>query len=291
MEKWTSDYYEAIEFNLSSHGQAHFEVSKVSHSYVPLHWHESVEIISILEGELSVTADQQQYQLQAGDCIILNPYILHSTVSVSGNTALLLQIPIRSFMGYTAHFVNRQFICDPLTADPEQRKQLGQITELLKGIMELEQSGDPVARLRSVSLLWELLYELQTNFSRPISGAAFAQSSRKNRQRLGAVITYTEAHYNEAVTLEAVARELHLQVNYFCHFFKKNTGMTYLQYLNEYRLAKVYHDLIVTDIPLKYLLERHGFTNYKRFRELFYEKFQMTPGTVREKQAAHTMIH
>ena len=283
MEKRTSDYYETIEFNLSSHGQAHFEVSKVSHSYVPLHWHESVEIISVLDGELSVTANQQQYQLRAGDCIVLNPYILHSTISVSGNTALLLQIPIRSFTGYTAHFINRQFICDPLTTDPERRSQLGRITELLKGIMELEQSGDSVARLRSISLIWELLYELQTNFSRPISEAAFEASSRKNRERLAAVIAYTEAHYNETVTLEAVARELHLQVNYFCHFFKKNTGMTYLQYLNEYRLAKVYHDLIVTDIPLKYLLERHGFTNYKRFRELFYEKFQTPPSAVRGK--------
>lgn len=286
MEKRAQDYYESIEFNLSSHGQAHFEVSKVSHSYVPLHWHESVEIISVLEGELSVTADQQQYQLKAGDCIILNPYVLHSTVSVSGNTALLLQLPIHSFTGYTAHFVNRQFICDPLTTDPKHRKQLNQVAELLKGIMKLEQSGDPVARLRSVSLLWELLYELQTNFSRPISEAAFEQSSRKNRERLSAVIAYTEAHYNEAVTLEAVAQELHLQVNYFCHFFKKNTGLTYLQYLNEYRLAKVYHDLIVTDIPLKHLLERHGFTNYKRFRELFHEKFQMTPGAIRAKQEA-----
>ena len=90
MEKRTPDYYETIEFNLSSHGQAHFEVSKVSHSYVPLHWHESVEIISVLDGELSVTADQHQYQLRAGNCIILNPFVLHSTVSVNGNTALLL---------------------------------------------------------------------------------------------------------------------------------------------------------------------------------------------------------
>ena len=81
-----------------------------------------------------------------------------------------------------------------------------------------------------------------------------------------------------------MARELHLQVNYFCHFFKKNTGMTYLNYLNEYRLAKVYHDLIVTDIPLKHLLERHGFTNYKKFRQSFHEKFQTTPRVVRGNQ-------
>ena len=41
---------------------------------------------------------------------------------------------------------------------------------------------------------------------------------------------------------------------------------------------------------VKHLLERHGFTNYKRFRELFYEKFQTTPSAVRGKQELHAAI-
>lgn len=282
MEKHPSELYEVIEFNLSAHGQAHFEITKDAHSYVPLHWHDAVEVICVLRGELTVTVDQMEYKLHDGNCFILNPYVLHSTISVSGNEGLLLQIPIDAFLDCMTPVKNRQIICDPLTMDSAQKERLGGITKLLKQMMESEQSGDPAARLRSVSLLLELLYELYTYFSRPVSEADF-EHSRKNRERLSAVIAYTDAHYNETVTLEAVARELHLQVNYFCHFFKKNTGMTYLQYLNEYRLAKVYHDLIVTDIPLKYLLERHGFTNYKRFRELFYEKFQTTPSAVRGK--------
>lgn len=286
MEKHTPDSYELIEFNLSAHGEAHFEVSKVSRSYIPLHWHDAVEIISVLEGELTVTVDQEEYPLREGDCIILNPYVLHSTISVSGNMALLLQIPIHAFVDCMGPVVNRQVICDPMTTDPVQKKRLNEITEFLKQMMELEQSGDPAARLRSMSLLLELLYELYTYFSRPVSEADFEQS-RKNRERLSAVIAYTEAHYSEAVALESVARNLHLQVNYFCQFFKKHTGMTYHQYLSEYRLAKIYHDLLVTDVPLKHLLERHGFTNYKLFRKLFYEKFQTTPSTVREKQKAN----
>lgn len=289
MERHPSELYELIEFNLSAHGQAHFEITKDAHSYVPLHWHDAVEVICVLRGELTVTVDQMEYKLHDGNCFILNPYVLHSTISVSGNEGLLLQIPIDAFLDCMGTIKNRQIICDPLTTDPVQKRQLDGITGLLKQMMESEQSGDPAARLRSVSLLLELLYELYTYFSQPVSEADFAQS-RKKRERLSAVIAYTEAHYNEVVALEAVARELHLQVNYFCHFFKKNTGMTYLQYLNEYRLAKVYHDLVVTDVPLKHLLERHGFTNYKRFRELFYEKFQTTPSAVRGKQELHAAI-
>ena len=283
MEKQVTHNYEMIEYNLSAHGQAYFEISKVPHSYVSLHWHDAVEVISVLEGELSVTADQQEYRLHAGNCIILNPYILHSTISTNGNMSLLLQIPIHAFEDCFGAFVNRQLSCDPLTTDPARQRQLDRITELLRKMMAQELSGDPASRLRSMGFLLELIYELYTHFSYPVSEAAFEQS-RKNRERLSAVIAYTEAHYSESVSLDAVAGELHLQTNYFCHFFKKNTGMTYQSYLTEYRLAKVYHDLIVTDIPLKHLLERHGFTNYKKFRQSFYERFQTTPGAVRGDQ-------
>lgn len=285
MGKQLANNYELIEYNLSANGQAYFEISKVPHSYVSLHWHDAVEIISVLEGELSVTADQQEYQLRAGHCIILNPYVPHSTISTSGNMSLLLQVPIHAFADCFDSSTNRQFICDPLTTNPVHREHLDHISNLLAQMMEQELSGNPISRLRSMSLLLELIFELYTHFSQSISEAAF-EKSRKNRERLSAVLAYTEAHYNELVTLEDVANELHLQVNYFCYFFKKHTGMTYLNYLNEYRLAKVYHDLVVTDIPLKHLLERHGFTNYKKFRQSFHEKFRTTPSVVRRNQKA-----
>lgn len=285
MESGQAKPYEWIECNLSAHGQAYFEFSKVPHSYVAPHWHDAVEIISVLEGELHVEAEQREYELRAGNCIILNPFIAHSTLSLRGNTSLLLQIPVQAFTDCVDTFENRQLFCDPLSEDPAHRAHLARVTELLRQIMEQERSGDPAARLRSMSLLLELIYELYTNLSRRVSAAALGQS-RKNQERLSAVLNYTAAHYSEPVTLEEVAGALHLQPSYFCHFFKKQTGMTYLNYLSEYRLAKIYHDLLATDIPLKRLLERHGFTNYKKFRQCFYERFQSTPGAVREAQRA-----
>ena len=53
-------------------------------------------------------------------------------------------------------------------------------------------------------------------------------------------------------------------------------GVTYFQYLNEIRLSHIYRDLTSTDLPLKVLLEKHGFTNYKLFRKMFYEQFATT---------------
>jgi len=68
-----------------------------------------------------------------------------------------------------------------------------------------------------------------------------------------------------------------LQPEYFCRFFKENMGTTYLQYLNDYRLSCLYRDLVATDLSIRELEERHGFTNDKLFHKLFRERFHTTP--------------
>lgn len=103
------------------------------------------------------------------------------------------------------------------------------------------------------------------------------------REEPSAVIAYTEAHYRENIALSDAAATLHMHPNSFCRFFKENTGVTYLNYLNEYRLSKVHEDLVTTDVALHEILEKHGFTNYKLFRHMFAERFHTTPGRMREE--------
>jgi AraC-like DNA-binding protein len=49
-------------------------------------------------------------------------------------------------------------------------------------------------------------------------------------------------------------------------------------------------DLVETDLPLKDILDRHGFTNYKLFRKMFNETFGCTPGNYRKNAALHTGV-
>ena len=107
----------------------------------------------------------------------------------------------------------------------------------------------------------------------------------KNFVRLEPVLEYTKKHYNTPITLSEISQIACFQEEYFCHYFKKNMGVTYFQYLNEIRLSHIYRDLTSTDLPLKVLLEKHGFTNYKLFRKMFYEQFATTPGEYRKNAA------
>ena len=83
------------------------------------------------------------------------------------------------------------------------------------------------------------------------------------------------------VPLSEIADVAMLQAKYFCRFFKKCMGVTFLEYQNEIRLSRIYDDIINTDDQISHILERHGFTNYKLFRRMFRERFGCTPTKLR----------
>ncbi len=136
--------------------------------------------------------------------------------------------------------------------------------------------------LRFNSLLFEILFQLYHNFSVKIFQADLTHRT-KDLNRLNLVLDYTNQHYNRPISIDEIARTAFLDSGYFCRFFKKHMGLTYLEYLNEVRLSHIYQDLISTPDSLQHILERHGFTNYKLFRRVFAEHFQATPSQIRKQ--------
>lgn len=270
--------YEIIDINNTTN--IHFEYSKVPSSFIAMHWHDALEIISVLDGELLVETEQKHFHLTAGHCILLNPNILHSTTSVTGNTSILVQIPLQYLEHYIPDIHERQFIWNPLTQNQKELTKIEYIKETLQQMLVLDDIRPDGYELRFQSLLFELFYQLYHNFSHKLSAASITHSE-KQKERLRFIFQYTEKNYKNAITLDEIAKEMHLQTNYFCRFFKTQTGTTYLNYVNEYRISKIYQDLIVTDIPIKDLLEIHGFTNYKLFRTMFFNRFMQTPNQIR----------
>lgn len=139
--------------------------------------------------------------------------------------------------------------------------------------------------LRFNSLLFEILFQLYHNFSiRVVHGN---QTQRdKDRARLDTILNYIRQNYKQHISIEEIANVAYLQSGYFCRFFKKCMGITFLEYQNELRLSYIYQDILSTDDSIKDILERHGFTNYKLFRRMFFEHFEMTPTEVRKNRNA-----
>lgn len=245
-------------------------------SYVGTHWHNAIEIMYIIEGEVDVIINNQTTVLLPGDVYLIDSTVPHSTKSVHGNSAVLIQIPYPLLEKCIPNLESLNFSFDCHTADSVLRTKILKLINVIKQLQVVFEINPDGGVLRFNSLVYELLYQLYHHFGRIIPEDQIRKDN-KNFKRIELVLKYSNAHYAEPITLSEIASVACFQEDYFCHFFKKNMGMTYTQYLNELRLSHIYNDIIRSDLPLKNILEKHGFRNYKLFRKMFYEDFQMTP--------------
>ena len=259
-----------------------FWVFNDSSSYVPTHWHSAMEVMYILEGEVDVTVGGQTTVLLPGDVYLVDCAVPHSTKSLDGNKAVLIQIPYPILERYIPDIASRRFGFDCHTDNPIVMTKIMQLIEIIKQmqvVFEIKPDGEI---LRFNSLVFEFLFQIYHNFSQEMETAE-AQKENKTFGRIQTILDYLDGNYASPISLDEIANVACLQKEYFCHFFKKNMGITYTKYLNDLRLSKIRDDLVETDLPVKLILEKHGFTNYKLFRKMFNETFGCTPLAYRKK--------
>lgn len=251
-------------------------------SYIPNHWHDAVEIIYLLEGELSVTIESASYHLCAGQCILVNSCVIHSTKCTIPNKAIVFQIPIDFIKLYIPEAEQLLFALNDPSNNPIYQTKLDMFKNTL---IQMQVANDIHPKgyvLRFNSLLFEILFQLYHNFSVKVFQANLTQRN-KDLKRLQNVLNYTVQNYNRPISIDEISQIAFLESGYFCRFFKKHMGLTFLEYQNEVRLSYIYQDLISTNDTLQHILERHGFTNYKLFRRMFSEHFHTTPSQIRRK--------
>ena len=252
-------------------------------SYIPNHWHSAIEIIYMLEGELTITVESETRQLYAGQCTLINPRVIHSTKCVTPNRAIVFQIPLDFVSLYIPDVRNLYFLLDDPCDNPVRKTKLDIFKETLIQMQVANDIRPEGFVLRFNSLLFEVMFQLYHNFSTRIFQTHQKQKD-KDLDRLNRVLSYTEENYNRPIPLSEIAEVAFLEPGYFCRFFKKYMGITFLEYQNELRLSYIYRDLTTTDKPVRDILEKHGFTNYKLFRRVFREHFGATPTQIRNAE-------
>lgn len=90
------------------------------------------------------------------------------------------------------------------------------------------------------------------------------------------IISWTEQHFTEKISLDEIASKVGYNKYYFCTKFKAATGETYIQYLNSLR---VFHacKLLKKGQPLNEICETCGFENMSYFIQLFKKIVGATP--------------
>ena len=104
------------------------------------------------------------------------------------------------------------------------------------------------------------------------------------------ICTEIQRRYTENITLAGMAAEVFLQPNYLSTLFRKETGMAFVQYLDQVRVEQGCRLLTQSSLTMSAIAPRCGFSSERYFLSTFKKFTGMTPGEFREELAAYGFI-
>ncbi len=100
--------------------------------------------------------------------------------------------------------------------------------------------------------------------------------------KLEEVVHFIKNNYTQNITVQDVADYFYLSASHFQRLFKKTTGLTFTQYLQNVRIQKCCELLKSTDIPIYQIANQVGYLDMKFFHALFRKKTGVTPRQYRQ---------
>lgn len=98
---------------------------------------------------------------------------------------------------------------------------------------------------------------------------------------VGLALTYIDEHYEGGLTLRQVAEHCHINTSYLGQIFRKETGKSFTDYVNELRIAQAKRLLLQPELKVYEIAERVGFTDYHYFLKIFKKVTGITPSDLR----------
>lgn len=112
-----------------------------------------------------------------------------------------------------------------------------------------------------------------------------AGSDSEYSQHANRILAYLNVHYNRDLSLDHLAGLMNLHPNYISSLFKKETGDTFVNYLNGLRIREA-QKLLKEDrqLPVHAVGQRVGYENKHYFAKVFKKYTGVTPGAYRESE-------
>lgn len=91
----------------------------------------------------------------------------------------------------------------------------------------------------------------------------------RHKQTVDYLIEYIDSHYHENLTLNQLAEKVFLSRNYLSQIFKKATGLSFNQYLNNVRMEKAKYLILEGNYLIYEIAEKVGYKNTPYFSSMF----------------------
>ncbi|WP_018750358.1 AraC family transcriptional regulator [Paenibacillus sanguinis] len=273
--KWIDLSKNAIDIYEQKHKDGHL---------VSEHYHLAHQLLFVLEGEGAIRLDGKVRKLTVDDTALIVPYSVHSVMSDSRLTLLVLAFDAAVLDPDTreqllhAYFPTSCLLKPGMFAASELRQWLR------KMLFEQSREGSPLVRISLKVQLSQLLLLLVSSLDAEDS----AKGSSSNRLRAEKIRSYIDSKYFDPLTAGDIASKLGISTRHVNNIFKERYDMTPIQYLTEVRIRVAQKLLEETNKDIIAICFEVGYDSVSTFYRAFKAMAKLSPRTYRELKGRTT---
>ncbi len=244
----------------------------------PLHWHDDIEFIFVLSGEMNYNINGETVTINQGDGIFVNSKQLHFGFSKSKNECEFICILIHPIMLCISQAFEQNYVLslinNPSVAYLHLCKNISWQNEILTEILNMFNAKSDTSAVLKISScflrIWSIVFD---NAKAP----ADKQPQSGDFTVLKNMIGFIQKSYTEKITLDDIAKSGAVGQSKCCKLFEKHIGTTPNAYLIQYRLHQSTWYLKNTDMTVTQIAHAVGFSGSSYYAETFKKRYGKTP--------------
>jgi AraC-like DNA-binding protein len=256
------------------------------HSILPVHWHNEMEIIYLAQGTATFRIESREFAIREGEALVVHPGELH--LGINNHDAGICYYSIVFKLSWLSSLqVDRiqELFLGPILQGTARLPALlsastGTPPALLDYVRQLLirfEHRSPAYELSMKGLLLLLIADIYQHGLMEENNEPINRQGHEYNCQIKTVLAYIEEHSHEKLELDQLAAVVSLSRSYFCEFFKMQTGMRPMEYVNFIRINKAASLLRTGSYNVLEAALESGYHHVSYFSKWFRFFMNMTP--------------
>lgn len=236
------------------------------------HLHRDIEMIYVLKGQTKAYLDSAAYVLNEGDLFVSFPNKVHYYNTFTDEESYLIIFPPDYFEDFKSFFLKN----DPVKPVIRKADLPQDVCEILSKMYSCYQSDDHFKKEKIKGYFNILLSDIIPCFE-------FMEKKNDNADMISSILSYCAENYKESITLDDMAKNLHVSKYYISRLFSEKIKISLNNYINMLRVNDAKERLLKTNDSVTEIGIKVGYNTIRSFNRAFLSQTGLQPREYRNK--------
>ena len=274
-----TSYHESMQRGTIDFPLEFYHVTRAHPQYIMrIHWHVEFEFIRVLEGNLRLTIDDQEFDVPKDASVFIPSGALHSAIPENNCVYDCIVMDPNMLMNKSdtcCKFI-QQLINHELEVQSIYDAAYNSIHETIWNLFDAISFKPTGYQLQVLGALYRF-FGIIISGNYPPEVLSRTKRDLKRITQLKKALEFIENSYTSNISLQEMSDSVQMTPKYFCRFFREMTHRSPVDYLNYYRIERACYLLLTTNQSITEIAYNTGFNDLSYFIKIFKRYKGVTP--------------